>query len=96
MVARKVSHLMTSEEYLYKNGKLVFYYSNEGEEGKQWETRIYFNAKGIFKSSVKADGKELTTKEFATEEYKDFKPKPARILQYGKKYQDLFVKQMVY
>ena len=87
---------MTSEEYLYKSGKLIFYYSNEGEEGKQWETRIYFNAKGMFKSSVKADGKELTLKDFTTEEYKDFKPKPAAILADGKRFQDLFVKQMAY
>ena len=87
---------MTSEEYLYKNGKLIFYYSNESEEGKQWETRIYFNVKGMFKSSVKADGKELTVKDLATEEYRDFKPNATRILAGGKRYQDLFVKQMVY
>ena len=95
-LSRKASHLMTSEEYLYKNGKLIFYYSNEGEEGKQWETRIYFNAKGMFKSSVKANGKELTLMDFTTEEYKDFKPKPAVILADGKRFQDLFVKQMAY
>ena len=94
MVARKDSHLMTSEEYLYKNGKLIFYYSNEGEEGKQWETRIYFNAKGMFKSSVKADGRELTAKDFTTEEYKDFKPNASMILARGKKYQELFIKSM--
>ena len=96
MVARKDSHLMTSEEYLYKNGKLIFYYSNEGEEGKQWETRIYFNAKGLFKSSVKIDGKELSAKELSTSEYSDSKPKPASVMRSGKKYQDLFVKHMVY
>ena len=95
-ISRKASHLMTSEEYLYKNGKLIFYYSNEGEEGKQWETRVYFNAKGMFKSSVKADGRELTAKDFTTEEYRDFKPNATRILAGGKRYQDLFVKQMVY
>ena len=96
MVSRKASHLLTSEEYLYKNGKLVFYYSNEGEEGRQWETRIYFNPKGMFKSIVKVDGKELTAKELATAEYSDSKPKPASIFLDGKKYQDLFVKQMIY
>ena len=95
-LSRKASHLMTSEEYLYKNGKLIFYYSNEGEEGKQWETRIYFNARGMFKSSVKADGKELTAKDLATAAYSDSKPKPASIMQNGKRYQDLFVKQMAY
>ena len=96
MVARKASHLMSNEEFLYKNGKLIFYYSNEGEEGRQWETRIYFNAKGVFKSSVKLDGKELTAKELSTAEHSDSKPKPARVMQYGKKYQELFIKQMVY
>ena len=93
-VSRKASHLMTSEEWLYKNGKLVFYYLNEGEEGKHWETRIYFNSKGMFKSSVKADGKELTAKDFATEEYRDFKPNAVVILTGAKKYQELFVKSM--
>jgi hypothetical protein len=94
-VARKASHLMTNEEYLYKEGKLIFYYSNEGEEGHNWETRIYFSAKGVmFKSSVKADGKELSAKDFATEEYKDFKPDAIKVLANGKKYQDLFVKSM--
>ena len=94
MLSRKASHLVTSEEYLYSNGKLIFYYSLEGEEGKQWETRIYFNSKGMFKSSVKADGKELTAKDFATEEYRDFKPNAVVILTGAKKYQELFVKSM--
>lgn len=94
VVSRKASHLTLNEEYLYKNGKLVFFYREESEEGNGWETRVYFNAKGMFKSSVKANGKELTAKDFLTEEYKDFKPDPARLLKDGKKYQDLFVKSM--
>lgn len=86
---------MTNEEYLYKDGKLLFYYSHEGEEGNEWETRIYFNNKGImFKSSVKANGKELTTKDFLTEEFKDFKPNPAAVLISSKNYQELFIKSM--
>ena len=86
---------MTNEEYLYKDGKLLFYYSHEGEEGNEWETRIYYNTKGImFKSSVKANGKELTAKNFTKEEYEDLKPNPAAIQTSGKKYQDLFVKSM--
>jgi hypothetical protein len=94
-IKRKASHLMTNEEYLYKNGKLLFYYSHEGEEGNEWETRIYFNNKGImFKNSVKANGKELTAKDFLTEDYKDFKPNAVAIMADGKKYQDLFVKSM--
>lgn len=94
-ITRKASHLMTNEEYLYKDGKLVFYFSHEGEEGNEWETRAYFNSKGImFKSSVKANGKELTAKDLATEEYRDFKPNSAIIMSAGKKYQDLFLKSM--
>lgn len=85
----------TNEEYLYKNGKLLFYYSFWGEENNLWETRVYFNNKGVmFKSSVKANGKELTAKDFTTEEYKDFKPNPTSVMTNGKKYQDLFVKSM--
>jgi hypothetical protein len=94
-ISRKASHLITNEEYLYKDGKLLFYYSHEGEEGNEWETRVYFNSKGImFKSSVKANGKELTAKDFTTEEYKDFKPNSTSVMTNGKKYQDLFVKSM--
>lgn len=94
-VNRKASHLMSNEEYLYKDGKLLFYYNHEGEEGQEWETRVYYNSKGImFKSSVKANGKELSAKDFLTEDYKDFKPNAARIMTHGKKYQDLFVKSM--
>jgi hypothetical protein len=94
-VTRKASHLMTNEEYLYKDGKLLFYYKNEGEEGNEWETRVYFNSKGImFKSAVKANGKDLTAKDFTTEEFKDFKPNAITLMANGKKYQDLFVKSM--
>jgi hypothetical protein len=94
-ISRKASHLMTNVEYLYKDGKLLFYYSHLGEEGNEWETRMYFNTKGIlFKSSVKANGKELTAKELLTEDYKDFKPNAAATMADGKKYQDLFVKSM--
>lgn len=94
-INRHSSHLMTNEEYLFKDGKLLFYFSSEGEEGNTRETRIYFNTKGIsFKSSVKANGKELTAKDFLTEEYKDFKPVPANIMAAARKLQDLFVKSM--
>ncbi len=94
-ISRKASHLMSKEEYLYKDGKLLFYYLQEAEEGNEWETRMYFNTKGLlFKSSVKANGKELTAKDFLTEDYKDFKPSAAATMADGKKYQDLFVKSM--
>lgn len=95
VISRRASHLMSREEFLYKDGKLLFYYLHEGEEGSEWETRVYFNAKGIaFKTSVKADGKELTAKELTTEVYKDLKPNPVTILARGKKNQELFVKSM--
>ncbi len=94
-ISRKSSHLQANEEYLFKDGKLLFYYSHEGEEGNEWETRVYFNNKGVaFKSSVKANGKELTAKDFLTEEYRDFKPNPVRIMNEAKKKQELFVKSM--
>ncbi|MBK7561632.1 MAG: hypothetical protein IPI68_08955 [Chitinophagaceae bacterium] len=93
-INRKASALTTHEEYLYKNGRLIFYYSHEGEEGNEWETRVYFNTKGMFKSSVKANGKELTANELATKDYKDFKPDPVLLMATGKRYQDLFLKSM--
>ena len=95
-ITRKASHLSTNEEYLFKDGKLLFYYCQQGEEGNEWQTRAYFNSKGLmFRSSVKANGKELTAKELTTEEYKDFKPNGATLLMNAKKYQDLFVKSML-
>jgi len=94
-ISRKASALTTNEEYLFQNGKLVFYFRHEGEEGNEWETRVYYNNKGgSFKSSVKANGKELTAKDFLTEEYRDFKPKPLSIMAEGRKLQELFVKSM--
>lgn len=94
-VTRHSSHLLTNEEYLYKDGRLLFFFSSQAEEGNGWETRVYFNTKGIaFKTSVKANDKELTAKELLTEEYRDFKPNPVAIMTDGKKYQDLFVKSM--
>ena len=96
-ISRSSSSVITNEEYLYKEGRLVFYFSDERQEARELETRIYFNAKGMFKSSVKANGKELTAKELAAEEYQYFtKPGATVILASSKKYQDLFVKQMVY
>lgn len=94
-ISRQSSHLMTNEEYLYKEGRLLFYYSRQGEEGNEWETRVYFNNKGVaFKTSVKANGKELTAKELLTGEYRDFRPNPAGIMSGAKKLQDLFIKTM--
>lgn len=93
--SRHASALFSQSEFLYKDGRLLFYYLHEGEEGNEWETRVYFNNKGIaFKTSVKANGKELTAKELSTNEYKDFKPNPVTIFVEGKKYQELFLRSM--
>lgn len=94
-VSRKTVDFSANEEYLYKDGKLLFYYSRETEEGNEWETRVYFNTKGVmFKNTVKANGKELTAADYKTEEFSDFKPHPAVILSDSKEYQELFVKSM--
>ncbi len=93
---RQASHYKLSEEYLFRNGKLLFYYAHEAEEGNVWETRVYFNDKGVmFKSSVKANDKELTAKEFLTDEFIDLKPKSSRILSAARKFQELFEKSML-
>lgn len=96
VISRKSAALSTHEEFLYKNGRLVFYYSMEGEEGKQWETRIYFNTKGMFKTTVKKDGKELSLKELASPEFMELNPHLSIVIKQGKVYQDLFLKDMVY
>lgn len=88
------SALTINEEFLFQNGKLVFYFKHEGEEGLNIETRLYFNSKGLFKSSVKANGKELSASDFLQQEYKDFKPNSAFAVKEAKRYQDLFVKSM--
>ncbi|MCX6316410.1 MAG: hypothetical protein NTW29_03920 [Bacteroidetes bacterium] len=94
-LSRVASGFRMIEEYLYKDGKLLFYYSFQAEEGKKWETRAWFNNKGIMiRSSVKADDRDLTSKELLTTEFKDFKPKPLTILAEAKKFQDLFIKSM--
>jgi hypothetical protein len=94
-MTRKAAGFQLSEEFLFKDGKLLFYYSSQIEEGSMVETRLYFNNKGIlFKSSVKANELELTAKDFLAADYKEFKPKPAVILAAGKNYQELFLKSM--
>lgn len=84
-----------SEEYLFKNGKLIFFYSFWAEEGNSWEQRVYFNSKGVvFKTSVKANELELTAKDFLDPDYKDLKPIPVKILSQAKKLQDIFLASM--
>jgi hypothetical protein len=94
-VARKAAAFSSGEEYLFKNGKLLFYYSSQTEEGAMVETRLYFNSKGVmFKSSVKANELELTAKDFLDADYKEFKPNPMVARAAAVKYQELFVKSM--
>jgi hypothetical protein len=95
-ITRHSSHLTTNEEYLYKDGKLLFYFSSMAEEGSIVETRVYFNNKGImFKSSVKVNELELTAKDFLDPDHKDLKPNSVTVMAEGKKYQELFVKSML-
>lgn len=92
-MSRISSHLKADEEYLFKDGKLLFYFRKDAEEGQQWETRVYFDSSGtVIKTSVKANNRELTDKDFLTEEFRDFRPDPAAILDAGKTYQELFLK----
>ena len=94
-VSRKAAAFSSGEEYLFKNGKLLFYFSSQIEEGAMVETRLYFNNKGVmFKSSVKANELELTAKDFLDADYKEIKPKPVAIKADALKYQDLFLKSM--
>lgn len=94
-ITRKASHLMTNEEYLYKDGKLLFFFSSQVEEGSMVETRLYFNKNGVmFKSIVKANELELSAKDFLDIDYKEFKPNPAKIKSEAAKLQDLFLKSM--
>ena len=94
-IRRIASHLQTKEEYLFKDGRLLFYFRQEGEEGKAWEIRCWFNNKTVmFKSSVKVDGIELSKAELARDEYYDTRPNAIAIQKQAKNYQDLFVKSM--
>ena len=79
--SRVAAGFHASEEYLFKNGKLLFYFLFETEEGYINETRLYFNNKGImFKSIVTSNEEVLTEKDFQNPTYKDLKPKPASVL----------------
>lgn len=94
-LTRKVAGFQLSEEYLFKDGKLLFYYSGEVEEGSIVETRLYFNSKGVlFKSSVKANELELAAKDFLDADYKEFKPNPVAVKATATKYRDLFLTGM--
>ena len=93
--SRRAADVWTRDEYLYKNGALLFYYSYWGEEDKANETRVYFNSRGLMiKSLVKINGKEITAKDMESGQYSDVKPVPISIIKAGKRYQDLFLRSM--
>lgn len=88
-------YALSTEEYLFRNGKLLFYFMNWGEEGSAWETRAWFNNNGVMiKGTVKKNGVQITDKELNTEENKDQKPVAKKILANARKYQELFLKSM--
>jgi hypothetical protein len=92
VVNRVSSHYHRHEEYLFKNGLLIFYFANEAEEGHGWETRAWFNAKGVIRTNVRVNELEITAKDL---EYKDVAPDLTEIRKNAKDYQDLFVKSML-
>jgi len=95
ITTRRSSDALSNEEYLYRNGRLLFYFMNWGEEGNAWETRAWFSSNGfMFKSTVKKNGVQYTEKELNSEANKDQKPVSKKILAAAKKYQDLFLKSM--
>ncbi len=93
--AKIAAGVTIAEEYLFKNGKLVFFYAYYYEEGDHRETRVYFNTKGVaFKTVVKSNERELTPKDFLDVDYKALKPNPAKILADAKRLQDVFLASM--
>jgi hypothetical protein len=94
--SKAAADLSTYHEFLYKEGKLLFYYAYDLFGNDRWETRAWFNNKGfLFKSSVKFSGKELTEKDLVSDQYKDRKPDAKIISGAAKKFQGLFVKSML-
>ena len=91
-VNRVASHYHRHEEYLFKDGLLIFYFSNEAEEGHGWETRVWFNAKGVIRTNVRVNELEITAKD---PEYSDVAPDLPGIRKNAKDYQDLFARSML-
>ena len=94
-ISRISSVMHTNTEYLFKEGKLVFYYNKNGDQDNAWETRLYFTEKGnMFKSSIKLNNKELSSGDFLLDQNKDHRPDGGTVMADSKKYQDLFIKSM--
>lgn len=86
---------VNSEEYLFQNGKLVFFYSRLDEGGDIWETRYYFNFSGKkFKEIIRFNEKDLTQQEIISDQYKDIITSPEKAIGNSRKYQELFIKSM--
>lgn len=93
--SRRSSDAQTNEEYLYQDGIPLFYFSFWSEEGNTWETRAWFNNKGLmFKSQVKKNGTVLTEKELNEAGNKDLKPAAKNILSAARKFQEQFIQSM--
>ena len=91
---RIAADIKTSQEFLYNDGKLVFYYSYWAEENSLYETRVYYNNTIAFKKSVKKNGIELSAKDLSTKELSDLKPNSSSIISEANKFQELFLKSM--
>ena len=93
--SRRSSDAQTNEEYLFSGGVLLFYFYYWAEESNVWETRAWFNAKGVmFKSQVKKNDTILTEKQLNEEDNKDLRPSAKSILSLAKKLQDQFLLSM--
>ena len=90
-IHRESSHLHIFEEYLFRNGVLLFYYSLQAEEGHGWETRVWFNAKDVLKTSIRVNELEITP---ADPEYTDLLPDVNHIRKNAKELQESFEKMM--
>ena len=90
-IHRVSSHLHIYEEYLFKNGVLLFYYSLQAEEGHGWETRVWFHSKGVLKTSTRVNELEITP---ADPEYADLVPDINFIRKNARELQESFVKMM--
>ncbi|HMU44863.1 MAG TPA: hypothetical protein PKC72_00785 [Chitinophagaceae bacterium] len=91
---RSTSYVI-NEEYLFQNGKLVFFYSRLDEGGDIWETRYFFNFSGKeIKEKIRFNEKDLSKKEATSDQYKDIITTPEKAINNGRKFQELFIKSM--
>lgn len=95
-ISQRATYYYSKEEYLFKEGKLLFYSSWLTEGGDNWETKFYYSNDGsLLKSIIKLNDEQLSKSALASNEYKDILSDYTYIFNNGKKYQDLFVKSML-